>query len=352
MPMSEQQIAYMNETVDVKKGAYTRFDLINMAMAAAPVAVKEGPQLFATLSCDGDDKPGGVIKLHAGAHPTDFEVPTKDTLPWEDGDAPPLGIDVLKAVQYLDEKAPRGKPSLVHVFEVLSWLRADDKRREIIVAAVHGGDAKKGKMVKAWSAVSDAIARLPVFDTARWLFTAMGDSPVTVKDFYDAFTGLEPSRFAIGLRAWGVKMDGIDDGSPAAHAVSVHSYMADIISGAREDGDWSRAKKNAPHTANAGEIMIGLKAAYDKMPDAVRQRMGEHIVKNYDADKEKALKPLSKVLEIGHVSTLSAMLTQGDIPVGVLAGVFQNGWWDRLYSALLGCCDTKGPIPDWFTKDS
>ena len=192
MPMSPQQIAYLNEVVEVKPGRYTRFDLLVLVTGAAPVFVQPAPA-------------EATVAVTSFTATEASEAPTKDTLPWEEGDKPPLGIDVLNAITWAGAEAPKGKPSLTHMFEVLSYLRNDPKRKAAVLQAVYGKE-KTPKLTKTWGPIAECVTHMPVFDSARWMFTVIGDV-VTPAQFAAAFEQKNTIDFAIALRAWGLTMN-------------------------------------------------------------------------------------------------------------------------------------------------
>lgn len=331
---------FLSEEIDVAAGRYTRAQLIGMSASLMDIPAVRLVPVFPVLR---------TMKL-TGSADVMKAAPVAETPPWEETAAPPEPapakvddrqmIESLLSVTWSKAEAPRGKPCLRHVFEVIAWLKADDKRAAAVDEALNG-PSRDPKQAKNLGALSEIIGRSPVWDSARWLF-AVWTEHVSASAFRKAWSG-SINDFVTELWNFGLDMDGLIPGGEASHRAYQHSFMPAIIEGTREDGVYKK-------TGSCAAVMKAMKMAFDALPADKHAQMYDHIMKNYDADKIKAMAPLLKILnskgqeEAG--TLVCQLLSSGDVPVAVLAMVFQDEW-DRLYTSLRSCLDTVGPIPPW-----
>lgn len=337
-------LEFLKTEIEVPAGKYTRAHLLALATSQ--------------LDVPASDLVAVIPELKIAAPPEDIvavSTDAPDSLPWRnENDDVVAGVvngsvddqqmlEALKDITWSETEAPRGKPGLRHVFEVLAWLAGDAKRIVDVHEALLGGEfRKKPKPAKDLKALAEAICHMPVWDSARWLFTVWVDV-VSYSAFAAAWNDKNIEPLVTELWNFGLDMDGLRPESDALLRAHQHSFMPAIVEGTREDGAYRK-------TGSCASVMKALKIVCDTLPADKHAQMYTHIMKNYDADKVKAMAPLMKILNAkqqGEAGVLiCGLLSSGDVPVAVLAMVFQ-GEWDRLYSSLRSCLDTVGPIPPW-----
>lgn len=349
---------FLEEEIEVAAGKYTRAHLLAMATSHLDVPVNRlapmfpGLKLVATANVDKAIVPDtGAVDVGAPIV-MDSVADAIPDVPWDDDDHSEEHVDakdmieVLRHVQWSSVDPPRGRPGLMHVFEVLAWIRGQEKYAKQFMAALFG-EGKEPKLAKNLNEVSEVIAHMPVYDVARWFFTVAKDA-MKPKALHEAYAEINVTDLVTQLWDWGFDVDGVREGTEADRAMRAHQFMAAIAEGTRTDGVYKTP-------GSCAAIMKALKAVHDTLPAEQRVKMHDHIVKHYDADKIKAMAPLMKILnskEMGDVGTLICqLLSKGDVPVAVLAMVF-TGEWDRLYSSLLSCLDTIGPRPPWLNASA
>ncbi len=359
-------LKFLSEVIDVVPGQYTRAQLLALATAQLDVPATRLASMFPSLKLSGTADVVKAMKVTEDVRVIDDAedevVVGGETAPWDEEEArapEPAAetvavddaqmLEELKGVTWSDVAAPKGKPGLRHVFEVLAWLRADNKRILAVHAALLGDDfVKKPKPAKNLAALGEAVGHMPVWDSARWLFTVWSDC-VSFAAFQRAWDDCVIDALVTELWDFGLDMNGPRDNTEAWRRAHQHSFMPEIISGEREDGVFKKR-------GSCASVMKAMKVVFDALPEDRRPQMHDHIVKNYDADKAKAVAPMVKIMNSKGVDAEVAnlvckLMAAGDVPVAVLAMVFQ-GEWDRLYTSLCSCLDTIGPKPPWLSASS
>lgn len=346
---SDGYVAFLHQTITLEAGVYTRAQLLAMATDVMNAPAEDLAKIYPALQVKKSTDPA-----KKEPRPTPMEDREIDTIRIDTAAQNTGGILAIVA-RYVRQaesagafaaghEAPRGRPGIRHVFEVLRWIFLDGKRNDVFKAAI----TKDGKLKKSLNDVDEAVGHMPVFDSARWLFTVMKEH-ITSQALYDAYLGDAMGEALVKeLYAWGLDVDTIREGTPAWKAAQAHSFMPGILAGTRFDGVY-KIQGSAERLSNA------LKDVHDALPPEHREKMSAHILKNYDSDKAKALAPLTKVLvSKGHedqARLLKDLLNKGEVPVAVLA-MFFTGTLDRLYECACSCLDTIGEKPEWLNASS
>lgn len=303
-----ENVERMSEVIQLPAGDYSRQELLALAMGVARVP------------SDADDS---VPQAPPEPRASDvFDVVTSVRLhrPW------------------MHTQAPKGQPGISHVLDVMNWLAGDKARRKKVMDVLFT-DQEHTVLAKNTTQLAAVIGHLPVYDSARWIFQATVGfiSPAAV---WQALAG-DPMPLAEQLFAWGLTPTGMAKPSVAWSAAQAHSFMADIVDGRRQDGQENAepAPVSARVAGDAQGLLAALYTAAEAMPEAVRAKMEDHIVRGYDADPERAMAPLGKVMGQRGLSVefqqTCELLRAGAVPVAVLAGAFL-GHWDRLRPLVLG----------------
>lgn len=342
-------LKFLAEEIDVPAGRYSRAQLISMATNLLHTQAADlkpmVPELAAVEVTPEPSLPDD------GTRPEPPDEPESDSPPWQEDAKAKVDdesmLTSLRSVTWSAPEPPRGKPGIKHVLEVLAWIRSRENHARAFMLALFGSDPKKPKLAKNLNDVADVVGKMPVHDSARWLFVVMREH-VTPKAMHEAYAEINIQPLITELWNWGLDVDGIRRDTRAREQALQHSFMIAIAEGRRGDGEY-RTK------GSSAAVMKALKVCYDALTEEQRAKMHHHIMTNYDADKVKAMAPLMKIMTAkGHGETgvlVCDLLSRGLVPVLVFAMVFQ-GTWDRLYTSLTTCLDTTGPRPPWLDADA
>ena len=251
-----------------------------------------------------------------------------------------------------DGQAPRGWPGIGHAMDVLEWIKADSRRTDAFIGGLKANPGTTSESLKAnISGAREAISHMPVFDSARWLFSVIdSEKAVSTRALVDAFDGRELS-FRKEMTDFGFTDDGVVENSKAWDYAQRHSFMPAIIAGAREDGAYRSECK-----LSAAAVIKTLKTAYDIMPPSAHPKMADHVRKHWVTSTDKAMSPVVKALQMSTSITGDTASEWIEAVTALAAGMYISsedmalvfaGDWSALYEKLTRCLDTIGPRPPW-----
>ena len=301
----------MNEKVKVTEGTYTRGELFTMAAGWTAYVDPEEPIKHSAFT---------------GANRT-----------------------------WISPEPPTGKPSACLLLDTLAWIRGNDARIKSAVDSLHSS-GKAPKIKKSLSDFAHAVVHMPVSDSMGWLITILADDgTVKPEAVHLALAEINPMKLIDQLEMVGVMSDDLNPSGEAWRRSRQNRRICDIVDGNQVDRHHMTVAPAAEVGAakiagSVSAVMVCLKRCFDAIPDAQRAQMSKHIMLNCDVDMDKALRPLSRLLDkngdVEVMPLLRSLIVDSRIRIETVAMVF-TGTWEPLYIELGSCLRATGPRPTW-----
>lgn len=250
---------------------------------------------------------------------------------------------------------PTGRPSACLMLDTLAWIRGNDTHMKSAIDSLHGS-GKAPRIKKSLSDFADVVVKMPVSDSTRWLTVIMADDgTVKPEAVHLALAEINPMKMIDQLEKVGVLRDELDPSGEAWRRSRSNEKIRDIVDGKLNDRHHMPVAAALDVDAmkisgSVSAVVVCLKKCFDAIPDAQRTQMSQHILLNFDADMDKAFRPLAKLLHKngdGEVMPLlRSLIEDGRVHVSTIAMVF-TGSWEPLYNGLRSCLRTTGPKLPW-----